>query len=348
MEKKLVDIDGSVMEGGGSIVRVTSALSAMAGKPLRLYNIRSGRPQPGLRTQHLRGFEAISDLCGGRLEGAKIGATEVLFYPRKVSGEHVHVPIETAGSVGLVLQSLMMASVKTKKNLTIDIEGGATFGKYAPPLQYIQFVLLPLLRRTGYHSEINIIKHGFYPVGGSVVKVTIDPPEKLKPVTFEKQGKVTSVDVVSVASLGLKKPRVAERQARQVEARLKKMNYDLNVKVRYSEAACNGSGVVLIARTDEGCILGSDGLGERGKSAEEVADEAVSKLLDTIGSGAAVDEYMSDQLLPYMALASGKSAITAPVLTSHAQTNIHILEKFLSAKFDVKEESGRTRIECNP
>jgi RNA 3'-terminal phosphate cyclase (ATP) len=346
MKKEFVDVDGSVMEGGGSIVRLTTALSILTGKPVRIYNIRKGRSQPGLRNQHLRGLEASALLCGGRVEGAKIGAPEVFFYPGKITEEHIRIPIETAGSVGLVIQSLMIACLKAKKRTTIDIEGGATFGKYAPPLQYIQFVLLPLLRRMGYHAEINIIRHGFYPAGGAAANVMIEPPKKLEPLVMERPGKVTAVDVISVASSQLKKPRVAERQARKAEAMLKKTGYELRVNTRYSDSSCPGSGVVLVARTSKGCILGADGLGERGKPAEEVAEEAVKKLLETIGSGAAVDEHMSDQLLPYMAMSSGKSVITAPALTGHAGTNMHILKQFLNLTFEVERQHSVVKITC--
>lgn len=345
MSERFVEIDGSVMEGGGSILRLVSALSVITQKPIRIFNIRSGRPQPGLRTQHLRGLEATAEMSGGRVEGAKLGATDVFFYPGKEHKEDVTIPIETAGSVGLVLQSLLISSLKMKKKLTLNIQGGATFGKHAPPLQYIQFVLLPLLRRMGYHSEINIIRHGFYPVGGAVVKVMIQPTDELKPVRLEEQGSIESIDVISVAAARLKKPRVAERQFREAELMLKKRGYKLNVKSIYSDSACPGSGMVLVARTDTGCIIGSDGLGEKGKSAEEVAAEAVNSLNRTIESGASVDEYMSDQLLPYMAMAKGKSSITSPAMTGHAQTNIHIIEKFLPSRFSVNKKDKSVSVE---
>ncbi len=346
MKQMLVDIDGSVMEGGGSIVRLTSALSILTGRPVRIYNIRKGREQPGLRNQHLRGLEAAAHLCGGRLEGAKIGSTEIFFYPGRMTEKHVEIAIDTAGSTGLVLQSVLIAAMKSKEKISVDISGGATFGKYAPPLQYIQFVLLPLLRRMGYHAEINIIRHGFYPSGGASVRVMIHPPDKLKPLRLDEPGKVVSVDVISVASSQLKKPRVAERQSRAAESLLKGEGYELKFKTVYSDSACNGSGMLLVARTENGSIMGADGLGERGKPAEEVAEDAVKKLLATVKSGASVDEYMSDQLLPYMAMPSGKSSVASPILTRHAETNIHILEMFLPVKFVVEQSGPAVKIEC--
>lgn len=346
MAEKLIGIDGSIMEGGGQILRTSSALSILTQKPVRIYNIRSGRPQPGLRTQHLRGLEAISDLSGGRIEGAKLGSKDIFFYPGKITETELDIHIETAGSIGLVLQSLLLASLHNKKKLVINITGGATYAKFAPPLEYIQFVLLPILRQMGYHTEINIIEHGFFPVGGAKVKVMINPPEKLIPIELRKPGKVKSVDIVSTASSQLKNARVAERQARTAEELLTKRGYFCKVKVRYSETRCAGSGMVIVVRRENGCLLGSSAIGERGVPAEAVAEIATSKALFNIDSGAMTDEYLSDQILPYMAFAEGNSSFSTPILTDHTKTNIFIIEQFMPVEFGIAENLGRIEIKC--
>jgi RNA 3'-phosphate cyclase len=329
-----------MLEGGGQIIRTASALSVLTQKPARIYNIRSKRPQPGLRMQHLRGLEAISGLCEARLEGAKMGSKEVWFYPSDIKRKEIDITLDTAASTGLVLQSLLIASLNTKEKLTVNIDGGSTFSKWAPPLQYIQFVLLPLLRRMGHHAEINILRHGFYPVGGARVKVMISPGADLKPLRLDELGEIETVDVISVASMRLKNPRVAERQSRFVVEALGERGYECIVKNRYDDTSCPGSGLVLVARTDTGCIIGSDGLGERGKPAEAVAEEAVNALLKTIDSGATVDGHMSDQILPYMAQCEHGSSVTAPALTMHASTNMWVIKEMMGVEF-VTEERGR-------
>ncbi|MBN2331204.1 MAG: RNA 3'-phosphate cyclase, partial [Candidatus Aenigmarchaeota archaeon] len=213
---------------------------------------------------------------------------------------------------------------------------------------YTQFVLLPLLRRMGHHAEINIIRHGFYPVGGARVKVMIEPCRGLDPIDLRQRGDVISVEGVSVASSGLKKPRVAERQARTIESALSQRGYDCALKTRYVESSSPGSGVILVARTANGCVLGSDGLGEMGKPAEVVAEEAVDSLLRTIDSGATVDVHVSDQMLPYMALANKGSCIIAPSLTNHARTNMWVIQQFLPVEFNAENSGGNVRIECVP
>jgi RNA 3'-terminal phosphate cyclase (ATP) len=44
----MLNIDGSLGEGGGQILRTALALSMVTGKPFRIEKIRAGRPKPGL------------------------------------------------------------------------------------------------------------------------------------------------------------------------------------------------------------------------------------------------------------------------------------------------------------
>jgi len=343
---ELVQIDGSMMEGGGQIIRTASAMSVLTQKPVRIFNIRANRPQAGLRTQHLRGLEATSAVCGGRVEGARLGSKDVIFYPGKIPGKQIKMVIETAGSVGLAIQSVMIASMKAREKLMIEIDGGATFGKYAPPLEYIQFVLLPLLRRMGYHAEINILNHGFYPAGGAKVNMIIEPCCKLKPIDMAEPGKLEEIRVISTASNALRKPRVAERQVRSAEEILKKYDVRLDKKTKYSDSLCPGSGLVLVARTENGCVLGSDGLGERGKKAEVVAEEAGEKMKLLLHSRSSVDDFMSDQILPYLAYCRKNSSFTAPELTMHAETNMEIIKQFLDVEFEIENLGRNIKIDC--
>jgi len=60
-------IDGSYLEGGGQIIRTSTALSAITAKPVKIINIRAGREPSGLKTQHLYALRGIAKLCNAKI-----------------------------------------------------------------------------------------------------------------------------------------------------------------------------------------------------------------------------------------------------------------------------------------
>lgn len=341
----LIEIAGDYGSGGGAILRVAIGLSATTGKPIHVYKLRAKRKNPGLRVQHLEGVKAVAELCNAELKGAELGSTEIEFYPGKIRAKELDVKIGTAGSIGLLFQSLKLPASQADGKVDIRVNGGADFGKWSPPLLYIKNVLLPVLERMGYRADINISRHGFYPVGDAKAEIRIYPCRRFKSIKMEKQGEIEVLKGISIASKHLKKPRVADRQAESAREVLKGKGFEAEIKPKYVDAACPGSGIVLWARTSSGIVLGSDSLGERGKPSEKVGEEAAQSLVEAIESGATVDKHLSDQLLPFIALAGNSSYIT-PNLTEHTKTNIWVIEKFLDKRFSTEEISGGVKISC--
>lgn len=335
----MIEIDGSYLEGGGQILRTSLALSAVTRKPIHITNIRKDRPKPGLQAQHLEAVNAMETLCDADVDGAKLHSTEIMFRPNTIMSGKVEVRIPTAGSAGLVLQPIMIAAVHAESKVEIDIKGGATNGKWAMPMNYAKFVLLPLLGKMSYKADIEIKKYGYYPRGGAEVRVEIHPCE-LKPLELTERGDLISIEGISHASNALKNKLVAERQAKAADVLIEK-NFPLNAKVKvlYNDTLNPGSAIELFAKTEHS-MLGSDGLGELGKKAEDVGKEAALKLTEELRSGACVDEHAEDNLLPYMALAAerGESRIRFHHLTNHTRTNTWTIEKFLPVKFAIDEK----------
>ena len=324
------EIDGSHGEGGGAILRVAAGLSVINQQAVRVFNIRSNRPQPGLKTQHLLGLRAAAEVCGGSLEGGALGSTEVVFTPGNSWKKKIKVQIPTAGAVGLVMQVLQLACLRAPHKIEVEFEGGASWGKWAPPLDYLCNVTYPTLRKMGYNIELSVERGGFYPKGGCAAMAIIKPCEKLENLDMETRGEITKISGISVASTSLKNAKVAERQ--KVAARgllFKELGVSAEIKELYSDSVCPGSGVCLWAETDAGVILGAGCIGERWLRAEAVGEGAAKDLVSEVVSGDTVDRYVSDQIIPFMALSKPRSCVRVDTLTDHAATNIWVCDQML-------------------
>src|SRR3954463_6740035 len=104
----MIEIDGSMGEGGGQILRSALALSTVTGTPFRIENIRANRkPKPGLRRQHLTAVRAAAQICGAAVEGDAVESSKLTFRPGKVAPGDYTFDIGSAGSTTLVLQTVL-------------------------------------------------------------------------------------------------------------------------------------------------------------------------------------------------------------------------------------------------
>jgi len=334
----MIEIDGSYGEGGGQIVRSAVAMAAYMGTPCRITNIRRGRLNPGLRAQHLTGVQALASICGAEVKGLHIGSQEVIFKPSEVTGGNLHIDIGTAGAIGLVLQTITLPALKAPTPLRFRIIGG-TDVPWAPTIGYLIEVALPILREMGCRSEIVLIRRGYFPSGGGEVSVELKRTS-LAPLTLLNRGKIKMVKGRSHASESLKEWRVAERQREGAIKILDGSPFTYEIDVHNYPTTSPGSGIDLWALA-ENTILGSNALGARGKKAEEVGEEAASNLLRQMRSGAALDEWMGDQILPFLTVAGGKSVVSIPRITDHLRTNLWVISHFLPVVSQIREEKNR-------
>ncbi|MFZ8795339.1 MAG: RNA 3'-terminal phosphate cyclase, partial [Acidilobaceae archaeon] len=257
---RLIEIDGSMGEGGGQILRTALALSAITGRPMRIYSIRAKRDNPGLRPQHLTAVKAMAQICGARVKGAEVGSMTLEFHPSAIRGGSYVFDVGTAGSVSLVLQALLPVLAFADKPVTVRIRGG-TDVPMAPTIDYVREVLARLTETLGYKFTVRVERRGHYPRGGGLVTVTVDqPPGGFKPRDFTERGELRGV---ALRSHAVKLPRhVAERQASSAAAVLReKLGVEPRVEVEHSEQGLGpGSGITIWAIFDN-TVMGSDSLG---------------------------------------------------------------------------------------
>ena len=318
----MLEIDGG--DGGGQILRTALALSMVTDTPVKVTDIRGSRPTPGLRPQHLAGVRVAEAVSDADVSGAAVGATDLTFVPDEPSGGDYHADIGTAGSVTLLFETLLPLATTLDEPLTLTATGG-TDVKWSPTAAYYERVKLQLLARFGLDARLTLHRSGFYPAGGGKATLRL-APSSLSSIELTERGPLERVVVRSKASTSLENRSVAVRQAAAAEKRLAELGVDYAVEQPvYVPATSPGSALLLEARYANG-LVGFDALGERGKSSEEVADEAVDAFEAFRTTAAAVDEQLADQVMLPLALAGGEVRI--PRVTAHVRTNLAAIRAF--------------------
>lgn len=346
-------IDGSYLEGGGQILRMGLALSAVQALPITVNKVRAGRSTPGLRPQHLTGLQLVRDASKGRLEGGQIGSCEISFYPGAISGGRYLADTQTAGSVTLLVQAVLPCTLFADSTSTYKLRGG-TNAEFAPQIDYSIHVFRSIVSLFGLNFTLFLNKRGFYPRGQGEVSLEVKPTLKpLKPVDITDFGELVSVQGIAYVA-GALPIKVAHKMA-DAAVDLLHRSLPQNVYVRINRvkedqdrAFGSGSGIVLWAKTNSGCVLGGSALGKRGREAEEDGHTAATEIIECVKRRACLDSYAQDQVIIYMAMAEGKSRIRTGPITKHTETAIWVSEMMTKARFNIikDESSDCVTIEC--
>jgi RNA 3'-terminal phosphate cyclase (ATP) len=352
-----------MLEGGGQLLRNASALAAITCTPIMVDSIRAGRSNPGLRPQHLTGLALVERLSRGSLLGGALNSTAVVLQPGPgplQCGDSV-ADTRTAGSCLLLAQTALPclllaapppgAAPGAGGASRLELRGG-TDASMAPPVGYLEHVLLPSLRRLlGVRVSMDLRRRGFYPKGGGVVTleaVSLPPGALLPPVVLTERGAVTAIRIHAFTA-GRVGEGVGRRMAAAAEAALRAGGVGPGVPIECAvvheppeRAVGDGCGVVAVAETAAGRLLGASGLGERWVAAEEVGRRAGEELAGALRGGACVDDWLQDQLIIFMALAGGESKVVAGEPTLHTRTAVAVAEALTAARFTLAARGDGT------
>lgn len=315
----MIEIDGAIGESGGQIIRTAMTLSAITKKPVHIFNIRAGRPNPGLQAQHLTAVKAVRNVCRGTLEGAELESKELTFHPGEIIGGKYEFDIGTAGSVTLVAQTIIPILLGATKESELRIIGGTHVIK-SPGYDYFEKVFVPAIAKFGAHVESKLISPGYYPKGGGVIEVKIKP-SKLTGCESWMQNDNTQV-ILRLSDLPLP---IAIR-----EKKIFVQNEIEKVFIRRDPALSPGNAVTAW-RGYRGAYVS----GEKGKRAETVAQEALDMLNAEKND---VDLHLADQIPIYAVLADGRTRYKTSKISDHLKTNVAIIQKFMEKQIEIKED----------
>ncbi|HSG73254.1 MAG TPA: RNA 3'-terminal phosphate cyclase [Planctomycetaceae bacterium] len=315
-------IDGSRGEGGGQILRSSLALSMATDRPVRFENLRANRPRPGLLAQHLTAANAAAEICGAETAGIRLRSRKFEFVPGTVRGGEYTFEIGTAGSTGLVLQTVLPVLIAANEESRLILRGG-THNMSSPPFEFLKQSFLPLLQRMGPRVDLELHRHGFYPAGGGEYEVKIAPaPMRRLELTDPVEWNVKRVTVL-ISKLP---EHVAERELAVIESRLKLKKKQSEIRIIEDSP---GSGNVILVELRAGELVEVvTGFGQKGVRAEQIAQAVAREAKEIVDSRVPVGSHLADQLLVPLALGAGGSFLTSN-LSSHSLTNIETLELFL-------------------
>lgn len=318
----MIIIDGSEGEGGGQMVRNSCALSLVTGEAFRITNIRAKRSKPGLMRQHVTAIEAACAISGSECRGLAVGASELEFRPGKVLPGEYHFAVGTAGSTGLVLQTVLMPLLLADKPSRLVLEGG-THNMLAPPFDFIARSFLPVINRMAPQVEARIARHGFYPRGGGRIEVDITPAP-LRPMQCLDRGTLQGVSgQVLFSAIPFS---IAERMLSRAKALLPTWP-EHNFAVRELPAD-QGPGIILMLEANfEHVTEVVSGFGQIGVPAERLAKTSAARMSGYIDSSAFAGPYLADQLvLPFVLAGSGAYTTVKP--SQHLLTAMDIAQRF--------------------
>jgi RNA 3'-terminal phosphate cyclase (ATP) len=326
----MLTIDGSRGEGGGQIFRTSLTLSLVTGTPFRIDRIRAGRAKPGLMRQHLTALEAAAAVGEADVDGAVVGAQEIVFRPKRLRPGNYRFAVGTAGSAGLVLQTILLPLVIARARSSVTLEGG-THNPAAPPFEFLAEAFLPLLRRMGAAVDARLERAGFYPAGGGRMTIDVTDRGSLASVHLVQRGRTLRRRARALVSRLSRQ--IADRELAVIRSRLGWDGDELEV-VMLSEGMAGPGNVVLLSLESEHVVEVFTGFGEIGVRAEAVAERVAQEARRYLAADVPVGPHLADQLLLPMALAGGGAFRTVP-LSRHASTNLEVIGQFLGTSIDV-------------
>jgi RNA 3'-terminal phosphate cyclase (ATP) len=343
----MIEIDGSVGEGGGQILRTSLALSMCTGQAFTLTRIRAGRAKPGLMRQHLTCVQAATAVSGASVAGAELGSGTLVFTPGAVRAGDYTFSVGTAGSCTLVLQTVWPALMLADAPSRLKLSGG-THNPMAPPFHFLERCYAPLLRRLGADSALTLRRLGFYPAGGGEIDATIQPAgESLRPFDLLERG--PRVEAYAECLTPALPHAVARRELDVLAAQLGWSPEQLRTPtVRQNEGP--GNALMATLAYAHVCELATQ-FGEKNVSSESVANALTRDVRAYEASTCALGPHLADQWALPMALAvwrrGGAAAMTCTELTEHSTTNFEMIARFLPVRFETRAVEGGWHVDVS-
>lgn len=332
-------IDGSTGEGGGQILRSALTISTIIKKPIKITNIRTKRNNPGLRHQHVTTIKLLSKLFNIHIENAELGAEWINISFDKnsenydeINKDTYNIDIGTAGSIPLLLQTVIPSIAISQKNILIQLTGG-TDVKFSPTIDYVKYVMREAFNRIGILFDVNVIKRGFYPNGKGIVNIEIQKAKNLKPIDF-CNFRETNPHIISI--VGRLPKHVNDRQISSALSNLEKNGIKCEkYKSSIENSESPGSSILVYSISESGVYLGADSIGEKNLKAETIGYNVSKKYIEEFKFRACIDKHLADMLVLPLSFVKEKSRYKISSISKHLLTNLEIIKKINGMEYQI-------------
>lgn len=324
----MIELDGAQGEGGGQILRTSLALSLITGQAFHLRNLRAGRSKPGLQPQHLMSVQAAAAVGQATVRGANLASKDLVFEPGAVQPGKYHFKIGTAGATALVLHAIYLPLALSGGPSTVTIEGG-THVKAAPCFHFLQATWRAYLEALGVDVHLHMHRPGFYPRGGGLIQADIAPCPALRGLVLDHMAPVrTATGFSAVAGLP---EQIMRRQAETIARRMQELGLEGEVRQEILNGGLGTLAGIELSTTPAPTFFFA--LGQRGKPAEVVANEAMDQAEGFLrAQPPGIDEHSADQMVLPIALSEQPSDFPVARLSTHLLTNIGVIRRFVEVE----------------
>ena len=335
-------LNGSHGEGGGALLRTALAMSALTQQPTRIHSVRGAMRKKGLNAEDLTYIQALARSCEAEMEGDDIDAEILVFRPKRparaVTGRfdvQSHMQGRVPGSalivIGSLLPTLARAGAYSQVTLFGETHNNNTLGFDA-----FARSTAPALRRLGLYCYPSLVSTGFGMGGRGEVQVDVEP-SALSGVDWRLRGALVACGAdITVSEMA---PEAGERARVALGQLFAERGLSGDIEVNEVQGRESGLSVTVWAEHETGFGSGSAVL-QRGITVPLTVQRAWQSFLDWYGTNAAVDAYLSDQLLLPAVFAEGKTVLTTPQVTRRLITMAWTVKQFLPIKVTIVGREG--------